>query len=78
MHDRKIVVTAYAGYKSAESPRAFALNDQRIDIIEVQKMWIEEEEKGLARKRFFRVKGSDGFTHTLYYDERAQDWFLRL
>jgi len=38
-------------------------------------MWIEEGIEDRVRKRFFKVKGSDGKTHKIYYDEKEMEWF---
>jgi len=73
---KKIKVIAYSGHKGEESPRAFFIDGEKIEIVEVLKMWIEERLENKGRKRFFKVKGSDGHTHTLFYDEEASDWFL--
>ncbi|MBM4136084.1 MAG: hypothetical protein FJ241_04545 [Nitrospira sp.] len=76
MTARKIEVISYSGYKGEESPRSISIDGEKIEIIEILKMWIEED-AGRVRKRFFRVKGSDRYIHTLYYDEKLMNWFLR-
>lgn len=47
----------------------------RIDIMEIVNRWIEEGFKDLVRKRCFRVKGSDGNEHTIYYNETDLEWY---
>jgi hypothetical protein len=76
MSDEKIKVNAYSGYRGDENPRSFSLHDQEIEIIETLSMWIEEDTKNKARKRYFRVKGNDGYVYKIYYDENKKDWFL--
>jgi hypothetical protein len=78
MPDKKITVIAYSGYRNDENPRAFILFDEEIIVKEILKRWIEEDFTGQSRKRFFVVKGSDGYTYKLYYDEKKKDWFLAL
>lgn len=77
MHEeKKIEVIAYSGYKAEESPRFFFLDRERLEVLRVMKMWIEEGIDDRRRKRFFRIKASDGYIHTLYYDESMRSWFL--
>jgi len=75
MTDKKITVIAYSGYRNDECPREFMLLDNKVTVGEVLKRWIEEDFTGKSRKRFFIVKGSDGYTYKLYYDEKERDWF---
>lgn len=77
MHeDRLIEVIAYSGYKAEESPRFFFLEQEKIEVLRILRMWVEEGIEDRRRKRFFRVRASDGYTHTLYYDEGTRRWFL--
>lgn len=79
MHeDRKIDVIAYSGYKAEESPRFFFLEREKIEVLRILKMWVEEGVVDRRRKRFFRIRASDGYIHTLYYDEGIRNWFLSL
>ena len=77
MPDQKIQVFAYSGYRADEIPRSFILNTQKIDIIDILDMWIEERNQTMLRKRFYRVSDKDGFMYTLYHDEKKSDWFLQ-
>ncbi len=52
------------------------LGDLEVEIVSVIKSWTEESLHDRRRKRYFKVKGSDGFTYTLYYDESNSAWFL--
>lgn len=74
--DRRIDVVCYAGFRSEESPRSFLLGEERIEVTSITKEWVEENAADRTLKRFFRVKGSDGFIYTLYYDEGVSAWFF--
>ncbi len=76
MADRRIDVVCYAGFRGEESPRSFLLGEERIEVASITKEWVEESAADRTRRRFFRVKGSDGFIYTLYYDEGVSAWFL--
>jgi len=73
--DKRIDVFAHAGHRGEETPRAFILDGERIEVIEILDMWIEEGIEDRARKRFFKVKGDDGYTHLIYHDEETAGWF---
>ncbi len=53
------------------------LGGAKVDVVAVIKTWLEESRQDRARKRFFKVKGGDGFKYTIYYDEVRTEWFLR-
>ena len=76
MPDEKITVIAYSGYRDDESPRGFILYEEEITIEETISTWIEEDFSGESRKRYFIVKGSDGYIYKMYYDEKKEKWFL--
>ncbi len=76
MSDRRIDVVCYAGYRGEERPRAFVLGEERIEVASIIREWTEEGEKDRTRRRFFRIKGSDGFNYTLYHDEEKSAWFF--
>ncbi len=75
MHTEKIDVISYAGRKGDERPVTFILRGLRIDIVEILEHWIEEGFDDRIRKRYFRIKGSDGNTHRIYYDEQVSEWY---
>ena len=78
MAEEPIEVTAYAGYRGEETPRALILHGKRIDVIRVLEQWIEEDGAPRKRRSCFRVKGSDFGIHTLCYDEGGMGWlYLR-
>jgi hypothetical protein len=39
--------------------------------------WIEEGSVDRATKRFFKVRGSEGAIHRIYYDDGKLEWFLK-
>jgi hypothetical protein len=75
MPDQRIEVIAYSGYRGEEIPRAMIFRNERIKVAEILSSWMEEGFKGRVRKRFFKIKGSDGKKHKIYYDEKAMEWF---
>jgi hypothetical protein len=77
MRTERIDVISYSGRKGDERPETFILRGLRIDVLEISSRWIEEGLKDRVRKRYFRVKGSDGNTHRIYYDEDKGEWYYR-
>ncbi len=77
MQDKKIEVTSYAGYREEEIPRSFVVDGEDIIVLEIVNQWLEEGERSRERKRFFTIKGSEGFIHTLFYDLALKEWFYR-
>lgn len=76
MSDERVEVVAYSGFRGEESPRSFILHNENIEVIQILRMWIEERLEDGARRRFFEVKGSDGYRHKIYYDETEKEWFI--
>jgi hypothetical protein len=66
MPDQKIEVIAYSGYRDEGTPRAFILQNEKIEVVEILDMWIEESFVNKVRKRFFKIKGSYGYIHKIY------------
>lgn len=77
MGDEPVRVIAYAGGRGEESPRAFFRGEERVEVKEVLRAWVGEEHGGRERRRFFRVRGSDGREHLLFYDEGLKVWMYR-
>ena len=75
MSDKRIGVIAYSGYRGEETPRFILIHNEKIEVVAILNMWIEEGIEDRVRKRFFKVKGSDGHTHKIYYDEKAMEWY---
>ncbi len=76
MADTKIEIGSYAGYQGEESPRVFFAHGEKITVMEIVKMWVEED-ADRRRRRFFTARGSDGFVHTLFYDLDGEAWYYR-
>lgn len=74
MADEKIEVISYSGYRGEEMPKVFILHGEKIKVLGILSMQIEEEFEDRARKRFFKIKGGDGYTHKIYYDEKTKEW----
>jgi hypothetical protein len=73
---KKVKVSSYSGYKGDETPRSFIIEGESVEILEVLRMWVEERHGSRERRRFFRVRGSDGYLYTLGLDEKSMEWFL--
>jgi hypothetical protein len=75
MSEEKVRVTAYSGSRGEETPRALVLGGKRIEVVEIQESWIEEGVGDRRTRRFFKVKGSDGGIHKIFYDEKTAEWY---
>ena len=75
MSDQRIDVVTYSGYRGEETPRSILINHEKIGVVAILNRWIEEGIEDRVRKRFFRVKGSDGKTHKIYCQEKETEWF---
>jgi len=73
-----IRVIAHSGYREAETPRFFFINEEKITVVEILDMWIEENISDSTRKSFFTVKGSNKRTYKIYNDTRTLEWFCKL
>lgn len=71
-----IEVVAYSGYRGEECPRLFVVRGERVEVTAILSMWVEEQVENKKRKRIFQVRGSDGYEHKIYYDEKTQQWYL--
>ena len=78
MSYENIKVIAYSGYRGAESPRAFFINDEKINVVEIVDMWIEESSSNRMRKRFFIVKTNEDQRYKIYIDEKTLEWFCEI
>ena len=75
MSEEKVRVTAYSGNRGEETPRALVLGGKRIEVVEIQETWIEEGVGDRRTRRFFKVRGSDGGIHKIFYDEQTAEWY---
>lgn len=65
-----IRVECYAGYRGEEEPRAFWLDDRRLEALEILDRWLGPD------YRYFRVKAGDGNTYVLRHDQVRGEWTL--
>ena len=75
---KKIKVIAYSGYQGDERPLAFFINGEKINVVEILDMWIEEGLSDKARKRFFIVKTDDQKRYRIYCDKKTLEWFCEI
>ncbi len=75
MRAERIEVISYSGRKSDERPVTIILRGLRIDVVKIVDHWIEEEFKERTRRRYYRIKGSDGGMHRIFYDESVLEWY---
>jgi len=76
--EEKITVDAYSGYRGEETPRAFILHGNKVEVVEIVNAWIEQRTEYMVIRRFFKVKGSDGSIHKIHYDEDKKEWFYEV
>ncbi len=62
----------YAGHRGEETPRAFWLNDRRVEVAEVLDRWLAPDH------RYFKVRGDDGDVYILRHDPRADRWEMTM
>lgn len=74
----KIKVQSYAGYKGNERPLSFTFDEREIRVIEFIDAWIEERYTDRMRRRFFIIKGNDGYEYRLLQEMRSGEWYLFL
>ena len=65
-----IKVNCYSGHTYAERPVSFIWNDVEYKIEEIEKEWLEPDE------RHFRVRTGDNKLCQLCYNEKKQQWSL--
>jgi hypothetical protein len=75
MGSEQIDVISYSGSKGDERPLTFTLRGLRINVVEIVDNWVEEDSGDRVRKRYFRVKGNDGNTHRIYFNENILQWY---
>jgi predicted Rossmann-fold nucleotide-binding protein len=75
MEEEQIDVISYSGRKGDERPLTFNHRGFRIDVLEILDHRVEEGFGDKVRKRYFRVKGSDGNTHRIYFNENILKWY---
>ena len=78
MSYENIRVMAHSGYRRDEKPLAFFIHNEKITVLEILDMWIEENLHHKKRQRFFIVKGNDNLRYKIYIDEESQEWFCEV
>lgn len=77
MEAKKIKVFTYSGYRGSEKPVVFFIDDERIEVKEILSSWHEGSiDPKVYIKRYFKIKGTDGYEYTIYYDEGTKKWFM--
>jgi hypothetical protein len=66
----KIQVHCYAGYRGEEEPRAFELEDRRLEVIDIIDRWLGPD------YRYFKVQADDNGVYILRHDGTAGEWEL--
>ena len=67
-----IRVECYAGYRGEETPRAFYLGEQRVEVKEVLDRWLAPD------YRYFKVQANDNSIYILRHETQSNDWTLTL
>jgi hypothetical protein len=65
-------VECYAGYRGEETPRALALGERHIPVIEILDRWLAPD------YRYFKVKGEDGDIYIIRHDIASDAWELTM
>lgn len=68
----EVKVSCYAGYRGEETPRSFALDGHRVEVIEVLDRWLAPDH------RYFKLRGDDSAVYILRHDVPADRWELIL
>ena len=66
----KIEVRCYAGYRGNERPERFTMGGTVIEVAEILDRWYDPTHS------WFKIRGSDGCTYILKYDESIDEWEL--
>lgn len=75
---QNIRVITHSGYRGDEKLLAFFINDEKITVVEILDMWIEESLHDKTRKRFFVVRGNDEKKYKIYNHEETLEWFCEI
>ena len=67
-----IRVECYAGYRGEETPRAFWLGNNRLEVKEVLDRWLAPDH------RYFKVQADDNDIYILRHEVQSDDWELTL
>ncbi len=70
MDQTQTTVEAYAGYKGEETPRAFTIDGERLEVVAYLERWYTDQHC------CFRVRASDGHRYVLRHDLDGLGWEL--
>jgi hypothetical protein len=77
MRFAEVAVTAYAGYKQGEYPRAFTFQGRQVRIAKVVDRWYEgTPQSGSPYHNYFKVQAEDGRQYVLRYNGLFDVWSL--
>lgn len=65
-------VECYAGHRGEETPRRFWLGGRSVELVEIQDAWLVPDH------RYFKMRGAEGATYFLRYDQPSGPWQLTL
>lgn len=65
-----IQVHCYSGYRGEQTPTAFSLGEDRVEIADVLDQWLAPDH------RYFKVRAADGCIYILRHDPHADCWHL--
>jgi hypothetical protein len=68
----RVGVECYAGHRGEQTPRTLILGDRRIVVAEVLDAWLAPD------YRYFKLRGADGDTYLVRYDEGSDTWQLTM
>jgi hypothetical protein len=68
----RLRVECYAGHRGEETPRALAIGERRVAVIEILDRWLAPDH------RYFKVKGDDGNTYIVRHDTSSDAWELTM
>jgi hypothetical protein len=72
----RIDVKCYSGYRGEERPLSFIFNDKPFKVVNILDRRMEEDLSSRERKRFYKIKASDGKIYTLIHREAKNEWIL--
>lgn len=67
-----VKVDTYSGHKGSERPRAFAIGERMLHVVEVLDGWYGEDHE------YFKVRADDGCVYILRFDRSADEWEITM
>jgi hypothetical protein len=68
----RLRVECYAGHRGEETPRALAIGERRIAVVEILDRWLAPDH------RYFKIKGDDGAIYIVRHDTASDAWELTM